>query len=100
MSGLPFDMKLKVTRQEKLLQVLQLESSSGMCAKFRTVAASYNRDHVPWSLYYCFFVPHIYGVVLRAHSVHGEPRIQHNASTSWPILFIIFQIRLNTPTML
>jgi len=26
------------------------------------------------------FAPHIYGVVLRAHSVRGEPRIQLNAS--------------------
>ena len=26
-------------------------------------------------LYYCLFAPHIYGVVLRAHSVRGEPRI-------------------------
>jgi len=26
------------------------------------------------------FAPHIYGVVLRAHSVRGEPRIQRNAS--------------------
>ena len=33
-----------------------------------------------WSLYYCLFAPHIYGVVLRAHPVRGEPRIQRNAS--------------------
>jgi len=26
------------------------------------------------------FAPHIYGVVLRAHPVRGEPRIQRNAS--------------------
>jgi len=25
------------------------------------------------------FAPHIYGVVLRAHAVRGEPRIQRNA---------------------
>jgi len=32
------------------------------------------------SLDYCLFAPHIYGVVLRAHSTRGEPRIQRNAS--------------------
>jgi len=32
------------------------------------------------SLYYCLFAPHIYGVVLRAHSVRGEPRVQRNAN--------------------
>jgi len=34
----------------------------------------------PLSLYYCLFAPHVYGVVLRAHSVRGKPRIQRNAS--------------------
>ena len=28
---------------------------------FHTVAASSNRDHMPWSLYYCLFAPDIYG---------------------------------------
>jgi len=56
------------------------ESPSGMCAKLHTVAASNNRVHMAWSLYYCLFAPHIYGVVLRAHSIGGETRIQHNAS--------------------
>ena len=31
-----------------------------MCAKLRTVAASNSRVHMPWSLYYCLFAPHIY----------------------------------------
>jgi len=57
-----------------------LESPSGKCAKLPTVVASNNRDHVPQSLYYCLFVPHICRVVLRAHSVHGESHIQRNAN--------------------
>ena len=35
------------------------EIPSGICAKLRTVAASNNRVHMPWSLYYCLFAPHI-----------------------------------------
>jgi len=58
---------------------MQLESPSGMCAKLHTVAASNNRDHMPWSLYYCLFTPHICCVVLHAHSIHGEQHIQCNA---------------------
>ena len=62
--------------------LLRSESPSGMCAKLRTVAASNNRVHTPRSLYYCLFVPPIYGVVLRTHSVRGEPCIsaQHQPS--------------------
>ena len=59
---------------------LQSESPSGMCAELRTVATSNNRDHMPWSLYYCLFAPHICGVVLRAHSICGEMHIQRNAN--------------------
>jgi len=44
------------------------------------VAASNNKVHPTRSLYYCLFAPHIFGVVLRAHSVRGESRIQRNAS--------------------
>jgi len=51
-----------------------------MCAKLRTMAASNNRVHPTRSLCCCLFAPHIYGVVLRAHSVRGESRIQRNAS--------------------
>jgi len=40
--------------------LLRLESPSGKCAKFSTMIASNNRVHMPWSLYYCLFVPHIY----------------------------------------
>ena len=60
--------------------LLRSESPSGKCAKLHTVVASNNRDYMPWSLYCCLFVLHIYGVVLRAHSVRGEPCIQRNAN--------------------
>ena len=62
------------------LLLLRSESPSGMCAKLRTVGASNNRDHRPRSFCYCLFAPHICGVVLRAHSFRGEPRIQRNTS--------------------
>jgi len=40
--------------------LLRSEIPSGTCAKLRTVAASNNRVHMPWSLYYCLFALHIY----------------------------------------
>jgi len=54
------------------------KSPSGICAKLHTVAASSNRVRMPWSLYYCLFVPHTCIVVLRAHPVRGESHIQRN----------------------
>jgi len=57
------------------LVVLQSESPSGISAKLHTVAASNNRDYMPWSLYYCLFAPHICGVFLRTRPVHGESHI-------------------------
>jgi len=33
---------------------------SGMWAELRTVAANNNRVHMPWSLYYCLFAPHMW----------------------------------------
>ena len=42
-----------------LVTLLQSEILSGICAKLRTVTASNNRIHMPWSLYYCSFAPHI-----------------------------------------
>jgi len=53
-----------------------------MCAKLYVVAASNNRDHMPWSLCYCLFVPHIYGCCflrtsrswLIAHSTQRQRR--------------------------
>jgi len=57
-------------------------SPSGKCAKLHTVATSNSRDHMQWSLYYCLFVRHILymDVILRAHPIHGESHIQHNAN--------------------
>ena len=39
--------------------LLRSEIPISICAKLRTVAASNNRVHMPWSLYYCLFAPHI-----------------------------------------
>jgi len=47
--------------------LLRSEMPSGMCAKFRTVAASSNRVHMPWSLYCCLFAPHICMVLFFTH---------------------------------
>jgi len=63
------------TTVKRYYNVLRSESPSGICVKLRTVAASNNRVHPTRSLNYCLFAPNIYGVVLRAHSVRGEPRI-------------------------
>ena len=49
-----------------LMLVLRSEIPSGMCAKLRTVAASNNRVHMPWSLDYCLFTSHIW-VMFFAH---------------------------------
>jgi len=60
---------------------------SRVCTKLRTAAASNNRVNMPWSLHYYLFIPHICSVVLRAHSVRGEPHIQHKwrgCNTSMP----------------
>ena len=42
------------------MSVLRSESVSGKCPKLHTVAATNNRDHMPWSLYSCLFMPHVY----------------------------------------
>ena len=47
--------------------LLRSEIPSGICAKLRTVAASNNRVHMPWSLYYCLFAPHICMVLFFTH---------------------------------
>ena len=47
--------------------MLRLDIPSGICAKLRTVAASNNRVHMPWSLYYCLFAPHICMVLFFTH---------------------------------
>jgi len=75
-----YPLTLAVSGRRSIVAVLRLEIPSGMCAKLRTVAASNNRAHMPWSLYYCLFAPRIYIVVLRAHPLRGESHIQHNAN--------------------
>ena len=47
--------------------LLRSEIPSGMCAKLRTVAASNNRVHMPWSLYYCLFAPRVCMVLFFTH---------------------------------
>ena len=47
--------------------LLRSEIPSGKCAKLRTVAASNNRVHMPWSLYHCLFAPHICMVLFFTH---------------------------------
>ena len=47
--------------------LLRSEIPSSICAKVRTVAANNNRVHMPWSLYYCLFAPHICMVLFFTH---------------------------------
>jgi len=56
------------------------------------VAASNNRDHMPWSLYYCLFAPHMYGCFLRAHPVRGESHIQRNPNREVPTVRLINEV--------
>ena len=54
-------------RSLRSIVVLRSEITSGICAKLRTVAASNNRVHMPWSLYYCLFAPHICMMLFFTH---------------------------------
>ena len=62
------------------------KSPSGMCTKLRTVAASNNKDHTQWSLYYCLFAPliwvlffvHIPFVVNHVFSAMPAQRLQQS----------------------
>ena len=47
--------------------LLRSEIPNGICAKLRTVAANNNRVHMPLSLYYCLFAPHISMVLFFTH---------------------------------
>jgi len=40
------------------------------CCDRKARAASNNRDHMPWSLYYCLFAPHVYGCY-SSHTSHS-----------------------------
>ena len=72
----------------KSVIVLRPESPSGKCAKLHAVAASNNRDHMPWSLYYCLFAPRIYRCCSSrasrwwgiAHSTQRQPRVCNNCN--------------------
>ena len=72
--------------------LLRSEIPSGMCAKLRTVAASNNRVHMPWSLYYCSFAPHICMVLFFRHipfvvnhtfNATQPERLQHYHTLHW-----------------
>ena len=54
-----------------ILIVLRLKGPSGKCAKLHTVAASNNRDHMPWSLF-----THIPFVVNRTFNAKSTERLQ------------------------
>ena len=67
--------------------LLRSEIPNGLCAKLRTLAASNNRVHMPWLLYYCLFAPqicmvlfftHIPFVVNHAFNETPPERLQHN----------------------
>ena len=61
----PHDLHILGTAPLSIL--LRSEIPSGICAKLRTVAASNNRVHMPWSLYYCLFAPHLCMVLFFTH---------------------------------
>jgi len=67
---------------------LRSESPSGMCAKLHTVAENNNRDHMPRSLYYCLFAPHIYGCyssgTSRSWLIAHSTQHQHCCLLVWP----------------
>ena len=79
------NMFLTVWSMRQLL-LLRSEILSGMCAKLHTVAARNNRYHTAKSLYYCLFVPHVYGCYSshisrpwwNAHSTSRYPQIPLN----------------------
>ena len=73
---------------ENLLEMLRSESPSGMCTKLHTVAASNNRHHIPWSLSYCLFAPHIYGCCSSRTSrscwiTHSTQRQRRGCNREW-----------------
>ena len=62
--------------QQATIEITQRDHSLRMLVvAFNRSHVNISRDYTPRPLNYCLFVPHIYGVVLRAHSVRGEPRI-------------------------
>ena len=78
----------------KLILLLRSEIPSGICAKLRTVAASNNRVHMPWSLYYCLFTPYICMVLFFTnipfvvnHTINATPpeMLQHYMHQCWVV---------------
>jgi len=72
--------------------VLRSVIPSGICAELHTVAASNNRIHMPWSLYYFLFAPHICMVLFFTHipfvvnhTINATPpeRLQLSFGTVW-----------------
>ena len=70
------------------------KSPSGMCAKLRTAAASNTRVHMPWSLYYCLFAPHMWFCSSYtslswwiAHSTQRQPKSCN--TMKWTLLFLL-----------
>jgi len=75
-----------------IFPLLRSEIPSGICAKLRTVAATNNRVHMPWSLYYCLFAPHKCMVLFFTHIpfvvnhiIDATPpeRLQHPPNLGW-----------------
>ena len=66
-TGIELSKYVVTMKRAEILTVLRSEIPSGMSAKLRTVAASNNRVHMPWSLYYCLFAPHICMVLFFTH---------------------------------
>ena len=61
-------------------------------AKLHTVAAKNHRDHTPRSLYYCLFVPHIYGCYSSRTSrswwiTHSTQRQRRFCNSTNPFIF-------------
>jgi len=85
---------------QSILQLLRSEIPSGICAKLRTVAASNNRVHMPWSLCYCLFAPHVCMVLFFTHipfvvnhTINATPpeTLQHNLAAFWRLWLLNLQ---------
>jgi len=60
---------MDVALKQNITNILLLRSEipNGKCAKLHTVAASNDRDHTPWSLYFTACSCHLYMVLFFAH---------------------------------
>jgi len=74
-----------------MTRMLRSEIPSCIYAKLCTVAASNNRVHMPWSLYYCLFAPHICMVLFFKHIpfmvIHTLKAILPERLQQHPLLF-------------